>query len=88
MKIVIKSFAGVDFNLLDKTISLKGNAFINDINDEDYKDLLKISSFKRMLDEGWIIAGDNIIDNDNYKADVIANVKKEQRINNHIKKAN
>lgn len=88
MKIVIKSFAGIDFNLLDKTISLKGNAFINDINDEDYKDLLKISSFKRMLDEGWIIAGENIIDNDNYKADVIANVKKEQRINNHIKKAN
>lgn len=88
MKIVIKSFAGIDFNLLDKTISLKGNAFINDINDEDYKDLLKISSFKRMLDEGWIIAGENIIDNDNYKADVIANIKKEQRINNHIKKAN
>lgn len=88
MKIVIKSFAGIDFNLLDKTISLKGNAFINDINDEDYKDLLKISSFKRMLDEGWIIAGENIIDNDNYKADTIANIKKEQRINNHIKKAN
>lgn len=88
MKIVIKSFAGIDFNLLDKTISLKGNAFINDIKDEDYKDLLKIPSFKRMLDEGWIIAGENIIDNDNYKADTIANIKKEQRINNHIKKAN
>lgn len=88
MKIVIKSFAGIDFNLLDKTISLKGNASINDINDEDYKDLLKISSFKRMLDEGWIIAGENIIDNDNYKADTIANIKKEQRINDRIKKAN
>lgn len=63
MIVVIKNIAGIDFNLrhettneIVKTISLKGGCFLNEIDDKDYKELIKqYPSFEKSVEEGFIV---------------------------------
>ncbi|EFS7927395.1 hypothetical protein HW053_001477 [Campylobacter jejuni] len=62
MIVVLKSVSGVDYHLYNenkqviKTISLKGGCFMNDVDDDDYKELVKqYPSFNQVIEDGFII---------------------------------
>lgn len=66
MIIIIKNIAGCDYPIRDvfgnieKTISLKGGCFMNEISKDDFDLLCKsYSSFKNAIDEGFIIVNDS-----------------------------
>lgn len=66
MIVVLKSVSGVDYHLYNenkqviKTISLKGGCFMNDVDDDDYKELVKqYPSFNQAIEDGFIIISKN-----------------------------
>ena len=66
MIVIIKNIAGCDYPIRDvcgnieKTISLKGGCFMNEISKDDFDLLCKsYPSFKNAIDEGFIIVNDS-----------------------------
>lgn len=66
MIVVLKSVSGVDYHLYNenkqviKTISLKGGCFMNNVDDDDYKELVKqYPSFNQAIEDGFIIISKN-----------------------------
>lgn len=66
MIVVLKSVSGVDYHLYNgnkqviKTISLKGGCFMNNVDDDDYKKLVKqYPSFNQAIEDGFIIISKN-----------------------------
>ncbi|ALW15615.1 hypothetical protein [Campylobacter jejuni] len=66
MIVVLKSVSGVDYKLYNenkqviKTISLKGGCFMNNVDDDDYKELVKqYPSFNQAIEDGFIIISKN-----------------------------
>ncbi|HEG5317651.1 TPA: hypothetical protein SEZ16_001703 [Campylobacter jejuni] len=66
MIVVLKSVSGVDYKLYNenkqviKTISLKGGCFMNNVDDDDYKKLVKqYPSFNQAIEDGFIIISKN-----------------------------
>lgn len=87
MIIVLKSMAGVDYplkkdNALIKTISLKGGCFLNEISDDDYKELTaQYPSFLQMIDEGFAVVSntrDELKNNQKNVDDTLQNVVNKQ----------
>lgn len=59
MIIILKSVAGLDYSVGEKTISLKGGCFMNEIKDDDFNLIVRrYPSFKKAIDEGFIIVND------------------------------
>lgn len=88
MFLIIKSLSGVDFEINKKVYSLKGNAFLNQISNEDYAELKQHSAFVDMLEKGFIIVNDTKLSNDSIKSDVVSEVSntQEKDIEKHSKK--
>ncbi|MBX1020861.1 hypothetical protein I9086_00260 [Campylobacter jejuni] len=66
MIVVLKSVSGVDYKLYNenkqviKTISLKGGCSMNNVDDDDYKELVKqYPSFNQAIEDGFIIISKN-----------------------------
>lgn len=79
MFLIVKSFAGVDFEVNGVTYSLRGNAFLNEISKDDYENLKKHPAFVDMLEHRYIIVNDNRVDNENIKSDIAgAEVSKQE----------
>lgn len=65
MYIILKSLAGVDYPLRSengavvKTISLKGGCYLNNVNNDDYKELVKqYPSFLQMIEEDFAVVSE------------------------------
>ncbi|WP_291952735.1 hypothetical protein [Campylobacter sp.] len=84
MIVVIKNLAGIDFPLrrqggVFKTISLKGGCFLNQVDKDDYKELInQYPSFSQMIDEGFVVVSDDNKYNQRNVDDTLQNVKNKQ----------
>lgn len=83
--ILIKSTAGVNFAIDNKTIALNGNGVINEVSNDDFKELKKNKAFCDMLDNGFIVESASHKAKDEFKSDIMAEVGNRQEAD--IKKA-
>lgn len=58
MFVVLKSNAGIDFQVGDKTISLLGRGVLNEVSKAELDALKKVDAFKRKADRGFIVVSD------------------------------
>lgn len=85
MYIVLKSLAGVDYPLRNengvvvKTISLKGGCYLNNVNNDDYKELVKqYPSFLQMIEEDFAVVSETPENAQKNVDDTLQKVKNKQ----------
>lgn len=76
--IAVKSPAGVNFAIENKTIALNGNGVINEVANDDFRELKKNEAFCDMLNKGFIIESTSHNSKDEVKSDIMAEVENKQ----------
>ena len=81
MFIAIKSISGHDYTLANKTISLKGGCFLNEISKEDFQALrANYACIDEFIQKGFYVVSDTKNPNTEAKAsdDALQNIKDNQ----------
>ena len=81
MFLAIKSISGHDYSLANKTISLKGGCYLNEISKEDFQALMaSYACIDEFIQKGFYVVSDTKNTNAEAKAsdDALQNIKDNQ----------
>lgn len=81
MFVAIKSISGHDYSLANKTISLKGGCFLNEISQEDFQALrTSYACIDEFIQKGFYVVSDSKSPNAEAKVsdDALQNIKDNQ----------